>query len=93
MHLHKGTLKNSLNPTVKFVVSFHILSSHAEAYPAGIYLLKFNNRDTRIRSATCSKLTIKIPKRRHWRGFGVFIVNSEHISDLILVFLLLTFNM
>ena len=30
----------------------------------------------------CLKLTIKTPKRRHWRRFGVFIVNFEHISNL-----------
>ena len=30
----------------------------------------------------CSKLTIKTPKRRQWRRFGVFIVNFEHISHL-----------
>ena len=29
---------------------------------------------------------------RHWRRFGVFIVNFEHISHLFLVFLLLTLN-
>ena len=29
-----------------------------------------------------SKLTIKTPKRRHWRRFGVFTVNFEHISQL-----------
>ena len=28
------------------------------------------------------KLIIKTPKRSHWRRFGVFIVNSEHISHL-----------
>ena len=27
----------------------------------------------------CSKLTIKIPKPRHWRRSGVFIVNFEHV--------------
>ena len=27
--------------------------------PAGIYLLKFNNRNARARCETCSKLTIK----------------------------------
>ena len=32
--------------------------------PAGIYLLKVNNRATRTRSEICSKLTIKIPERR-----------------------------
>ena len=41
----------------------------------------------------CSKLTIKTPERHHWRHFDVFIVNFEHISHLVLVFLLLTLNM
>ena len=34
------------------------------------------------RCEICSKVTIKTPKRRHWRRFGVFIVNFEHISHL-----------
>ena len=38
----------------------------------------------------CSKLTIKTPERRHWRCSGIFIVNIEHISHHVLVFLLLT---
>ena len=41
---------------------------------------------------TYSKLTIETPERRHWRRSGVFIVNFEHISHLVLVFLLLTLN-
>ena len=53
--------------------------------PAGIYLLKVNNRNIRTRCEICSKLTMKSP--------GVFIVNFEHISHLALVFLLLTLNM
>ena len=39
-------------------------------------MLKVNNKHTR---AT-------------WRCFGVFIVNFEHISHLVLVFLLVTFE-
>ena len=35
--------------------------------PAGIYLLKVNNRNTRARCEICFKLTIKTPERRHWR--------------------------
>ena len=31
----------------------------------------------------CSKLTIKIPERRDWRRYGIFIVNFEHISHLV----------
>ena len=42
---------------------------------------------------TCSKLTIKIQERRQWRRSGIFIVNFEHISHLVLVFLLLPLNM
>ena len=51
--------------------------------PAGIYLLKVNNRNTRTRCEICSKLAIKIPERRQ-----AFIVIFEHISHLVLVFLL-----
>ena len=57
--------------------------------PAGVYLLKVNNRNTRTRCEICSKLTIKTPEQRHWRRSDVFIVNYEHISHLVLVFLLL----
>ena len=39
-------------------------------------------------SIKCSKLTINTPERRHLRR--VFNVNFEHISHLVLVFLLLT---
>ena len=59
--------------------------------PAGIYLLKVNNKNTKTRCEICSKLTIKT--LRHWRHSGVFVVNFEHISHLALVFLLLTLNM
>ena len=34
-----------------------------------------------------SKLTIKTPEQCHWRRSDVFIVNFEHISHLVLVFL------
>ena len=59
-------------------------------YPAGICLLKVNNRNNRTRRETCSKLTIRTTERRQWRRrrFSVFIVNFEHISHLRLVFLL-----
>ena len=60
--------------------------------PAGNYMLKVNNRDTRKICEICSKLTIKTPERCHCRCSGVFIVNLEHISHLVLVFLLLTLS-
>ena len=62
------------------------------AYPAGIYLFKVNNRNTRTRCEICSKLTINTPELRQWRRSGVFIVNFEHISHLVLVFLLLALS-
>ena len=40
--------------------------------PAGIYLLKVNYRKTRTRCEICSKLTIKLPERRHWRQLASF---------------------
>ena len=46
--------------------------------PPGIYLLKDNNRNTRIRCKTCSKLTIKLPKRRQWCRFDESIVNISY---------------
>ena len=62
-------------------------------HPAGICLLNVNNKNSRRRCEVCSKLTRKTPERRHLRRSGVVIVNSEHISLLVLVFLLLTLNM
>ena len=59
---------------------------------ANIYLFKINYRNTRKRCKICSKLTIKTLERCHWRRFGSFIVNFEHILHLLLVFPLLTLN-
>ena len=60
--------------------------------PADNYMFKVNNRNTRTRCEICSKLTIKTSERRHWRHSGVFIVNVGHISNFVLVFLLLTLS-
>ena len=50
-----------------------------KSIPVGIYLLKDSNRNTRTSCEICLKLT-------------VFIVNFEHISHLVRVFLLLTLS-
>ena len=60
--------------------------------PAGNYIFKVNNRNTRRRCEICSKLIIKTPEPSQLRRSGVFIVNFEHISDLVIVFLLLTLS-
>ena len=54
----------------------------------GNYMFKVNKRNTRTRCEICQKLTVKIKVK----VFGVFLVNSEHISQLVLVFLLLTWS-
>ena len=54
--------------------------------PVGNYMFKVNNRNTRTKCEICSKLTIDTTERR----YCVFIVNFEHVSHLVLVFLLLT---
>ena len=62
------------------------------SFLAGNYLFKVYKRNTRTRCEIRSTLTIKTPERRQWRHSDVFIVNFEHISYLVLVFLLLTLN-
>ena len=57
---------------------------------ANIYLFKVTNKNTRKRCEIYSKLTIKTPERRQRRYSGVFMVNFEYISQLFLVFLLVT---
>ena len=52
-------------------------------------MFKVNNRSTRTRCEICSKLIIKTPERHLW---CFFIVNFEHISHLVLMFLGLFFE-
>ena len=56
-------------------VQFHVTNS------VGIHLFKVNNRNTRMKCETCSKLTIKTPERRYW-----CLVNFEQISHIVLAF-------
>ena len=86
---HWSVLKNTKND---FLNKMWQLTS-SPSNPASIYLLKVNNRNTRTRCEICSKLTIKTPERRHWHWSRVFIFNFEHISHLVLLYLLLTLNM
>ena len=83
----RGT--NTLHLIVSLFNEFFIQTQHdsGKVFPAGNYMFKVNNGNSEI----CSKLTIKIPERRRRRS-GVFIVNFEHISHFVLVFLLLTLS-
>ena len=57
--------------------------------PAGKCMFRFNNSNTRARCEISSKLKIKTPRWCYWCRSGVFIVNFENISHLVLMFLLL----
>ena len=54
---------------------------------AGIYLFKVYIENLRIMFENNSKLTKKISERRHRRRSGVFTVNFQHISKIVLVFI------
>ena len=58
--------------------------------PANTYLFKINDISTTKRCEIYLKITIKPQEWRHWHCFDVFIVTSECILHLFLVFLLLT---
>ena len=68
-------------------------------FQAGRCMFKVKVRNTRLRQEIrrtrceiCSKLKIKSPERPQWSRSGVFFVKFEHISHLILKFLLLTLS-
>ena len=73
--------------------SVSCFNSFSRYIPASNYMFKVNHRNTRTKCEICSELTVKVPERRHCRCSGIFIVNFEHISHLVLVFLLLNLNM
>ena len=88
LNLIQGPFPSCLSEILmwNFKIRYHTISiifgiSHSiQGIPADIYLLNVNKRNTRTRCEICSKLTLKTPGR-------------EHISHLVLVFLLLTLNM
>ena len=77
---------------LNFLFQCRVILRISLPFPVAIYLLKVKNRNTRTRCEIFSKLTIKTPKRRYWCCSGVFIVNFEYISHLVLVFLLLNLS-
>ena len=59
---------------------------------ANEYMLNISDKNARKRSEICSKLTLKTPVWPQWHFSGVFFFNLEHISHLLLGFLLFTLN-
>ena len=55
--MHKILPTNHLKLTI-------IFKKISGSFPAGNYMFKVNNRNTRTRCEICSKLTIKTPERR-----------------------------
>ena len=64
-------------------------SNDTRTIPAGIYLFKVDNGDIRTMCEICSNLIIKTPERRPGHYSGVFIVNFDQISHIVLSFPLL----
>ena len=50
----------------------------------------FFKRNTRPMCEVCLKVTIKTLEQCHWGSSGIFIGNFEQISQVVLLFLLLT---
>ena len=86
IEIYRDQVENALN----FLFSKYFSPFHT--CPADNYLFKFNNRSTRTRREICPKLTVKTLEWRHWHHSGVFIINFENISHLVLGFLSLTLN-
>ena len=51
--------------------------------PAGNYMFKINNRNTRKRYETCSKLTIKTPKRCQTTSYKAWKSTSRLLIDVL----------
>ena len=74
------------------MIEYWILLSILNHIPANIYRYKINNRNTRKKFEVCSKLTIKTLEWRSWRPSGIFVFNIEHLSHLLVMFLLLLYT-
>ena len=79
-------------PVGKSLLEANVPIMPISLFPAGIYLFKINNGNARTVCEICSELAIKTPEPRQWHRSGVFIVNFEQISHIVLVFPLLPLN-
>ena len=77
---------NKDNRLKLFLQSEECIYKRQRVIPAGIYLLKVNNRNTRKRCEMCLKLIIKTPEQRQWLTlnlfhtvFKCFYCNFEHV--------------
>ena len=89
--LVRSLLSFNFVQTLNFSLSFRT-NAKCTNYTQPVITCSNNNRSNGTNFERCSKLTTKTPEGRHCHRSGVFIVNSEHISHLVLVFLLLTLS-
>ena len=73
-----------------FTCSNTIWENQNNVCPVNIYLFTYNNGNTRTMCSIYSKLTITTPEWRHGGHFDDFIVSFALISQIALLFLLLT---
>ena len=62
-------------------ISFTINKSSSNDNPARVYLVIVNDRNARTRCEICSKITTKIPKRRHWRHISHHENSTRFLSE------------
>ena len=58
-------------------VVYLVVACNGNLFPAGNYLFKGSNRNTRPRCEICSKLTIKTPEQRQQLLFNVFMSSTS----------------
>ena len=88
---------HSVNYLIKFQARPYILNytlpyTFSKTWPSRQFYIQIINKSTRTRCKIYSKLTIKTPERRHWFRSGVFIVNFEHISYIVLNVFIVNFE-
>ena len=96
-HIHMCSYKGIRNISFRKILLIILILRRSilrseKPNPVGNYMFTVKNRKTWTRCEICSKLKIKTPERRYWPRSGVFIANFEHISHLVLLFLLLTLS-
>ena len=65
------------------IIKVNIINNKQTANPAGIYLLKVNNRNTRTRCEICSKLTIylfQVSNRNTRKRCGTYFTPFSSVS-------------
>ena len=82
IHAHQSQHNSSRETHEKYMLASFTLPLQSPFRCSPKYMLQINNTNIIERCEICSKLITEAPKRHS----GVFIVNFEHITYLLLVF-------